>query len=139
MDDKTYEAFLEAANEPRNTHPQPKAALPSKLMQSANFPSKELHTKLSKAVEGITYTSESDEDFHPIFLTTLPKALVEIPRDQFDAANNYEAVVEAVKQAARTAEIHFYEAVDTNTKTIYYVLAKVNDGWVGFSTMGVFT
>lgn len=141
MSDEAYAAFLETANKPVPSYSGDSSQLPSKWLRSSkNMLEDPSFKTLAGKVKDEYFVSESDEKFHPICIDNIPDEFEEIDAKTFDPHQKYKKVIHAIEQSSGSKDIHYFSYEESSTKTVYYVLAHLNDNkWFGVATVGIYT
>jgi hypothetical protein len=164
-DDESYLSFLQRANQPTNP---PSVSTETTTSLSDNETSKHpfvplLNNKLANLSEGKTFTTETDSDFHAIFISSsalpswsdtdsaFPKpedleAQVDGGRkgkmmsvNEWDKRGEFTAVVKVIKDITKRNEVKVYTVNGRGGRFEVFILAKMDDGLAGVKAMGVAT
>jgi hypothetical protein len=145
-DDTGYVNFLQKAN--AQAHGSVKTQSRSTPVRTAEH---EKLAVLGRDAEGVTYTSDSDEPFEPVFITTASKSLpsadefaklvnsgnVEVRSiHEWDPRGQYKVAVESLKRHAGS-EIKIYLVQGEGARTFQYILAAVDGGLLGYQVLSV--
>jgi hypothetical protein len=164
-DDTSYLAFLQKANQP----PQP-PSLSTETTTSTSDPEMPKHpflallnNKLANLSEGKTLITETDSDFHAVFISSsvLPSwsdtsSAFPKPEDlenqvdggrkgkimnvsEWDKRGEFTAVVKVIKDITKRNEVKVYTVNGRGGRFEVFILAKMDDGLVGVRAKGVAT
>jgi activator of HSP90 ATPase len=164
-DDASYTAFLQRANNPPSPPLSSTETTTSsvKVSSSSKHPFLPLLNNKLASLSAKTFVSETDEDFHATFVSSselrswsdapgkFPDAAdletqvdggrkgKKLSLKEWDSRGEYKAVVEAVKVVTKSKEVQVYTVQGRGGRFEVFILAKMEDGLVGFKAKGVAT